>query len=58
MDVNVARVNLPNWRKPWYTIHLEQMLKKGSSCEVDISFVGNLTTDANRGLFRKEYLNQ
>ncbi|XP_029035079.1 aminopeptidase N isoform X2 [Osmia bicornis bicornis] len=57
MDVNVARVNLPNWRKPWYTIHLEQMLKKGSSCEVDISFVGNLTADANRGLYRKEYLN-
>ncbi|KOC69113.1 Aminopeptidase N [Habropoda laboriosa] len=56
MDVNVARVTLPNSRKTWYTIHLEQMLKNGSSCEVDLNFIGNLTTDDTRGLFRSEYL--
>lgn len=56
MDVNVAKVNLPNSWNPWYTIHLEQMLKKGSSCEVDISFIGNLTINKATGLFRSEYL--
>ncbi|CAL7933658.1 unnamed protein product [Xylocopa violacea] len=55
MDVNVARVNRPDSRKPWYTIHLEQMLKEGSTCEVDMSFTGNLTTNKTTGLFKSEY---
>ncbi|CAK9797805.1 Aminopeptidase N [Anthophora plagiata] len=32
------------------------MLKEGSSCEVDISFIGNLTINKATGLFRSEYL--
>lgn len=56
MGVNVANVELPNSKKQFYTIHLEQMLKKGSSCEVDISFVGNLTTNETSGFFKTEYM--
>ncbi|XP_017760428.1 PREDICTED: aminopeptidase N [Eufriesea mexicana] len=55
MDVNVARVKVPTSRKPLYSIHLEQILKSGSSCEVDITFIGNFTTDKSRGFFKNEY---
>ena len=56
MGVNVANVELPNSKKQFYTIYLEQMLKKGSSCEVDISFVGSLTTNETSGFFKTEYM--
>lgn len=56
MDVNVARITRPNSWPSSYAIHLEQMLKKGSSCEVDLVFTGNLTTDESSGFFKNEYI--
>ncbi|XP_012251447.2 aminopeptidase N [Athalia rosae] len=52
--VNVARTER-HAKRPWYIIHLEQMLKAGSSCEVDITFSGNMTVNATEGLFRNRY---
>ncbi|XP_006615840.1 aminopeptidase N [Apis dorsata] len=56
MDVNVARITRPNSWPSSYAIHLQQMLKKGSSCEVDLIFTGNLTTDESNGFFKNEYI--
>ncbi|KAK1121271.1 hypothetical protein K0M31_010578 [Melipona bicolor] len=55
MDVNVARVSRRNQWQSSYAIYLEQMLKNGSSCEIDLTFTGNLTTDETSGLFKHEY---
>ena len=55
MDVNVARVSRRNQGQSSYAIYLEQMLKNGSSCEIDLTFTGNLTTDETSGLFKHEY---
>lgn len=55
MDVYIARTER-QYRKSWYIIHLEQMLKKGSGCEVDITYAGNLTTNETTGLYRSAYM--
>lgn len=54
-DVNIARTELPRPESPRFIIHLEQMLKQGSSCEVMISFTGNLTTNETSSLFKAQY---
>ncbi|XP_076397780.1 aminopeptidase N isoform X2 [Megachile rotundata] len=58
LDVNVARITQPDERKPWYTIHLEQMLMAGSSCEVDLFFFGNLSIGTTTGLFKNVYTDE
>lgn len=55
MDVNIARVER-QYRKSWYIIHLEQMLKKGSACEIDIKYSGNITTNETTGLYKSTYM--
>ncbi|XP_071858487.1 aminopeptidase N [Bombus fervidus] len=55
MAVNVARVSRRSSWPSSYAIHLEQMLKKGTSCEVDLIFTGNLTTNDTSGFFKREY---
>ncbi|XP_043264680.1 aminopeptidase N [Colletes gigas] len=57
MDVYVAWVEPPTQKKPLYVIHLEQMLKEGTVCEVDLNFTGNLTTEETNGFFKREYTN-
>lgn len=54
MDVNIARTERQK-QKSWYIIHLEQMLKNGSACEVDITYYGNLTTNETTGLYKSAY---
>ncbi|XP_050476325.1 aminopeptidase N isoform X1 [Bombus huntii] len=55
MAVNVARVSRRSSWPSSYAIHLEQMLKKGTSCEVDLTFTGNITTNDTSGFFKHEY---
>ncbi|CAL1682755.1 unnamed protein product [Lasius platythorax] len=55
MDVNIARTEYQR-PKSWYIIHLEQMLKNGSACEVDIKYSGNLTTNETTGLYKSAYM--
>ncbi|KAG7187593.1 hypothetical protein KM043_016661 [Ampulex compressa] len=55
MDVNIARIERHS-RRPWFIIHLQQMLKQGSSCEVHVTFMGNLTTNETSGFFKSEYI--
>ncbi|XP_014485888.1 PREDICTED: aminopeptidase N [Dinoponera quadriceps] len=55
MSVNIARTEL-QLRKSWYIIHLEQLLKKGSVCEVTIKFTGNITSNETAGLYRSVYM--
>ncbi|KAG5316288.1 AMPN Aminopeptidase, partial [Pseudoatta argentina] len=52
---NIARTERQN-RKSWYIIYLEQMLKNGSACEVDITYFGNLTTNETTGLYKSSYI--
>lgn len=56
MDVYIAKVEPPTEKKPLYVIHLEQMLKEGSSCEIDISYTGKLYTNESTGFFKRLYL--
>jgi aminopeptidase N len=53
--LNVARTERQN-KKSWYIIHLEQMMKNGSACEVDITYFGNLTTNETTGLYKSAYM--
>lgn len=55
MDVNIARTEHQK-PKSWYIIHLEQMLKNGSACEVDITYKGYLKTNETTGLYKSFYL--
>ncbi|KAM0725601.1 Aminopeptidase N [Formica fusca] len=55
MKVNIARKERQRF-KSWYIIHLEQMLKNGSACEVDITYYGNLTTNETTGLYKSAYM--
>lgn len=55
MGVNIARTER-QYRKSWYIVHLEQMLRKGSICEIDIKYSGNLTTNETTGLYRSAYV--
>ncbi|XP_077262142.1 aminopeptidase N isoform X3 [Temnothorax americanus] len=52
---NIARTERQS-KKSWYIIHLEQMLKEGTSCEVDITYLGNLTLNETTGLYKSAYL--
>ncbi|XP_011882031.1 PREDICTED: aminopeptidase N [Vollenhovia emeryi] len=52
---NIARTERQT-RKAWYIIHLEQMLKAGSTCEVDITYFGNLTLNETTGLYKSAYM--
>ncbi|XP_011162237.2 aminopeptidase N [Solenopsis invicta] len=52
---NVARTERLT-RKSWYIIHLEQMLKNGSVCEVDITYFGNFTTNETTGFYKNAYM--
>nr|XP_050853795.1 aminopeptidase N [Vespula vulgaris] len=56
LEINVAKTELPTWKKFWYVIHLEQMLKEGDRIELDINYTGNLTTNETSGFFRNEYV--
>ncbi|XP_015435689.1 PREDICTED: aminopeptidase N isoform X1 [Dufourea novaeangliae] len=56
LDVHLAKQELPTEKKPLLVIHLEEMLKEGSACKVDITFEGKLTTNESSGLFKNEYL--
>lgn len=55
MDVNIARTEWQS-RKSWYIIHLEQMLKKESICEIDIKYMGNITTNETTGFYKSAYM--
>lgn len=55
MGVNIARTERQQ-RKSWYIIHLEQMLKKGSVCEVAIEYAGNITSNETVGLYKSAYM--
>lgn len=55
MSVNLARTER-QYRKSWYIIHLEQMLKKGSVCEVVIDYAGNVTSNETAGLYKSAYM--
>ncbi|KAL6427644.1 hypothetical protein ACFW04_008841 [Cataglyphis niger] len=55
MDVYIARTERQR-TKSWYIIHLEQMLKNGSACEVAITYSGNLTTNETIGLYKSAYM--
>ncbi|EFN67471.1 Aminopeptidase N [Camponotus floridanus] len=55
MGVNIARTERQK-QKSWYIIHLEQMLKNGSACEVDITYYGNITTNETTGLYKSGYM--
>lgn len=55
MDVNIARREHQK-PKSWYIIHLEQMLKNGSACEVDITYKGRLKNNETTGLYKSFYL--
>lgn len=55
MDVNIARIERQQ-RKSWYIIHLEQMLKKGSVCEVVIEYAGNITSNETVGFYKSAYM--
>ncbi|KAL7288639.1 hypothetical protein TKK_0017372 [Trichogramma kaykai] len=37
-------------------IHLENMLKRNTTCEVDITYLGNITTNDTSGLFMNYYM--
>jgi aminopeptidase N len=52
---NIARTERQS-KKSWYIIHLEQMLKEGSACEVDITYFGNLTLNETTGLYKSSYI--
>ncbi|KAL6259505.1 hypothetical protein P5V15_009423 [Pogonomyrmex californicus] len=54
-QIYIARTERQD-RKSWYIIHLEQMLKNGSACEVDITYFGNLTTNETTGLYKSAYM--
>ncbi|XP_032667689.1 aminopeptidase N [Odontomachus brunneus] len=54
-NVNVARIERQQ-RKSWYIIHLEQMLKKDSICEVVIEYTGNITSNETAGLYKSAYM--
>lgn len=54
MDVYIARIERQE-KKSWLIIHLEQMLKNGTVCEVHILYNGNLVSDENTGLYRSTY---
>ncbi|KAI4475291.1 hypothetical protein M0802_015215 [Mischocyttarus mexicanus] len=56
MELNVAKTELPTWKKFIFVIHLEQILKIGDRIELEINYVGNLTTNKTSGLFKNEYL--
>ncbi|XP_024941271.1 aminopeptidase N isoform X3 [Cephus cinctus] len=53
--INVAGTT-HNAKKSWYVIELEQMLRNGTKCEIDMKFTGNITTNKTSGLFRREYV--
>ncbi|XP_076247604.1 aminopeptidase N [Calliopsis andreniformis] len=55
LDVNIASIDHPTPKKYMLIIHLEQILKNGSSCEVDINFYGNYSTEETAGLVKTEY---
>ncbi|GAB1859229.1 Aminopeptidase N [Camponotus japonicus] len=55
MGVNIAKTERQK-QKSWYIIHLEQMLKNGSACEVDITYYGNITTNETTGLYKSGYM--
>ncbi|XP_011688674.1 PREDICTED: aminopeptidase N [Wasmannia auropunctata] len=52
---NIARTERVT-RKAWYIVYLEQMLKNGSACEIDITYFGNLTTNETTGLYKSAYM--
>ncbi|XP_046740953.1 aminopeptidase N [Diprion similis] len=54
LTVNVARTER-HTKRPWYIIHLEQILDVHDLYEVDITYSGNITTNATQGLFRNQY---
>ncbi|XP_012234176.1 aminopeptidase N [Linepithema humile] len=55
MDVYIARIERQE-KKSWLIIHLEQMLKNGTVCEVHILYNGSLDTSENAGLYRSTYM--
>lgn len=56
MELNVAKIELPTSKKFWLVIHLEQILKIGDRIELEINYIGNLTTNKTSGLFMNEYV--
>ncbi|KAK2586542.1 hypothetical protein KPH14_011433 [Odynerus spinipes] len=55
LDTSIAPTP-QTWKKPWFVVHLQQMLKQGNRYEVEMNFVGNLTTNETSGFFRSEYV--
>lgn len=42
-------------KKPLYVINLEHLLKRGTTCEVEIQFAGKLFNDTSEAMFRSSY---
>lgn len=42
-------------KKPIFKIHLEKSLKRGTQCEVELTFKGKMFNDTTEGLFRSSY---
>ena len=42
----------------WYTINLNDSLREGSMCEIDITYYGNMSTFDSSGLFRNDYIDK
>ncbi|XP_020279836.1 aminopeptidase N isoform X2 [Pseudomyrmex gracilis] len=55
MDVYIANWALQK-QKYWLVINLEQMVKNGSVCELDVTYKGNITTNETTGLYKSAYI--
>lgn len=53
--VDIARTE-KHPRRPWFIIHLQQMVKTGTVCEVEIKYNGKINTAETLGFFKSEYL--
>lgn len=43
-------------KQPLFVIHLAKALRRGTQCEVDLTFNGKLSNDTSEGLFRHSYV--
>lgn len=55
MDVYIANWALQK-QKYWLVVNLEQMLKNGSVCELDVTYKGNITTNETNGFYKSAYI--
>nr|XP_033335064.1 aminopeptidase N [Megalopta genalis] len=56
LNVHVLRVEQPTAKRPKFVLQLQEMLDKGTVCEVSIKFTGKLITNETSGFFKSEYI--